>query len=419
MKTRLLAVLTIHVLFFLVSTNAQTGSEACKLILQNGLYKHFDFKKTSNFNQDVRTYFESDTFKQDLRNGKWEGTLSVVIDGVPLGIGAGASDSEINTFQQKVKSATSFSVTESFYESAQVAVPDVEIARAYTECLERTAEYGFRVIPTVNDRDVIFIVTYRKQNSVDRMPKVVLFDVKNGTNVQKPFKVGDELQDSNAITADRDPEKDLSLILQTDKGSVVYRVPAESVGYNKDIPVGTIVVSYLNWTQFESITQNNSANPAGPFWSSRYSKWAPADGRSVPLSKFVTATSRPDVPDLRGVFLRGLNFFSSDQPYAVKPEQADPDSRTLGSFQQEAFKKHNHGGRTGNDSPDHSHERNGYPFKVDYGNDNYTQNQDTPKNGYGRQTDGANTRHQHPIDFEGGNETRPKNVAIYYYIRIN
>jgi hypothetical protein len=347
-------------------------------------------------------------------------SVGVVIDAVPISIGASSSDAEINTFQQRIANATSFAVSQAFYDQVQIAVPDVEMARAYTECLESTAEYGFKVIPTVNEKDVIFIVTYRKQNSVDPMPRVMLFNVKNGTNVTKSFNVGDLLQDSNAITADRDPEKDLTLTLQTDKGTVVYPVPAESAGFNKDIPVGTVVTSFLNWTEFQSITQNNSANPAGPFWSSRFSKWAPADGRSVPNSKFSTAASQPNVPDLRGMFLRGLNSFDpADEPSPVDNTRRDPDPRTRGSYQGDSFKSHNHGGGTGVDTPDHSHGFGGYPYGTNYGNNNTAMNLNVSPNGFYRRTDGANTRHTHVINGDGGAETRPKNIALFYYVRIN
>lgn len=407
-------------LLFACATFAQSGSEHCKLILQNGLYKNYNITKTGNFYQDMKSYFSSATFKQDLRNSKWGASVGVVVDGVPISIGANASDAEINTFQQRVVSSNSFTVSQQFYDQVQISVPDVEMARSYTECLEKTAEYGFKVIPTINEKDVIFIVNYRKQNSVDAMPRVMLFNVKNGTNVTKSFNVGDLLQDSNAITADRDPERDLTLTIQTDKGSVVYPVPAESAGFNKDIPVGTIISSFLNWTEFQNITQNNANNPAGSFWSSRYSKWAPADGRPVPLSKFTTAASQPSVPDLRGLFIRGLNSFDpADETSAVAADQKDPENRTRGSFQRESFRKHDHGGSTGDDAPDHTHNIVGYVYKVNYGGDNTAENLTVPQNNFKQPTQGANTKHKHPIALEGGDETRPNNRSLYYYIRIN
>lgn len=400
-------------LFFACATFAQSGSEHCKLILQNGLYKNYNITKTGNFYQDMKSYFTSNTFRQDLRNSKWGASVGVVIDGVPISIGANASDAEINTFQQRITSSSSFTVSQQFYDNVQVSVPDVEMARAYTECLEKTAEYGFRVIPTINEKDVIFIVNYRKQNTVDAMPRVMLFNVKNGTNVTKSFNVGDLLQDSNAITADRNPELDLTLTIQTDKGSVVYPVAAESAGFNKDIPVGTIISSFLNWTEFQNVTQNNANNPAGLFWTSRYSKWAPADGRQVPLSKFTTAASQPNVPDLRGQFIRGLNSFDPDnQPSAVDPAKADPDNRTRGSFQPDAFGKHDH------DLTDPGHFHTFSTRAAQQGN----QGNPPIASDNGGQVSGANTSPKVTgisMAKAGEAETRPKNIAVYYYIRIN
>ena len=399
---------------------AQPESEPCRLMLQNGLYRTYSITKTGSFNQDIRTYLSSNEFKQDLKNGKWGGSVGVVIEGVPIKLGADASDQQISTFQQQVTSATSFSLGQSFYEYAQMAVPDVALAREYSSCLKDTIVYGLKIIPTVNERDVFFVVTYRKNVSTDPMPKVTHFEVKNGTNVQKSFSLGGYLQDNNTISADRNPEKDLSLILETDRGVVTYKVPAEAAGYNKDIPVGTIIMSYLNWTEFQAITNNNANNTGGPFWTSRYSKWSPADGRPVPNSKFQTASSQSNVPDLRGTFLRGLNSFDpSDEPIPLATSRKDPDARTRGSYQADSLKSHNHGGATGNDTPDHSHGFGGYPFGASYGGGNQAQNINTPPNGFYRQTDGANTRHTHPITADGGNETRPSNVAIFYYIRIN
>lgn len=391
------------------ATYSQVGSEHCRLILQGGLYKNLNIVKTGNFFQDLKTYFASSNFKQDLRDGKWGGSIGVVIDSVPISIGANASDSQISTFQQQITNATSLTVAQSFYDQVQMAVPDVELARQYTECLEKTAEFGFKVIPTVNERDVIFIVSYRKQNTVDAMPKVMLFNVKNGSNVSKSFNVGDFLQDSNAITSDRDPEKDLTLTLQTDKGTVVYPVPADPAGFNKDVPVGTIISSFLNWTEFQIITQNNAANPSGPFWSSRFSKWAPADGRPVPTSKFSTAASQVNVPDLRAMFLRGLNSFDpNDEPAPVDPNKKDPDPRNRGSYQVDIFAKHDHGG--GN----HSHETGIWNGAA------------TTFGGPVFRFEDNNAQFRKPVKDsgtiikpEGGAETRPKNVAIFYYIRIN
>ncbi len=378
-------------------TLAQTDDNPCRLILQNGLYRTYDIKKSENFAQDFKEYFISDKFASDFRSGKWQGSLFTIIKGSPTKLNAGASNEEIRTAQESVRQGSSFSLDQSFYESVKVSIPDAEIAERYNDCIKNLPlVVGFRVVPSVSEKDVLFVVTYKKISSTDPMPTVTLFQVKNGTNVVRSFKDGGLLQDSNTISADRDPNKDLSLILETDKGVVTYRVPADPTGFNKDIPVGTIITSYLNWSEFQNVSQNNLNNPNGNVWSSRYSKWSPADGREVPNSGFLRATSQTLLPDLRGMFLRGLNQFDPQESSTVASDRKDPDNRIRGSFQANEFKKHDH----------HFAESRNQTTK---GGDSTS---------YGA-NGGGDLRTDKEVVKPGGNETRPNNIAVYYYIRIN
>jgi microcystin-dependent protein len=139
-----------------------------------------------------------------------------------------------------------------------------------------------------------------------------------------------------------------------------------------------------------------------------------------------------NVPDLRGMFVRGLDAGRGVDPL-----------RSLGSQQAFAMQSHNHGGQTspetanhshsfsgttGVDSPDHSH---GYfaPFGTG-GNPSFL-------NAAGisapaQQTAGASTRHTHTfsgttggmsnshahlITSQGATETRPVNVAMNWIIK--
>src|ERR1700687_3661776 len=43
---------------------------------------------------------------------------------------------------------------------------------------------------------------------------------------------------------------------------------------SRDVPVGTVIMSNLDWDHFQTTTQNNSQNPAGNVWTPKYSKWA-------------------------------------------------------------------------------------------------------------------------------------------------
>lgn len=387
-------------------TQATTADDdnPCRLILQNGLYKTYNMTKSGSFSQDFKTYLETETFRNDFKNGKWQGDIAAVINGTPAKLGLGASDEQINQFQERIKSSTSFSVDQSFYEYARIAVPDVELARAYSDCIKNLPpKVGFYIVPNINEKDAYFVVTYKKFSSGDPMPKVTLFQAKNGTNVVKSFSENDFLQDSNTISMDRDPNKDLTLILETDKGAVTYRVPAEPAGYNKDFPVGTVIASYLNWSQFQGITMNNQSNPDNSgFWSSKYSKWAPADGREVPNSALARASSQGRVPDLRGVFVRGLNQIDPESQVAADPARSDSDSRVVGSYQEDNIKTHSHTyGRW--------EKRIGVKPGTEYPDILATDGDPDDRKTQKRETIGGPT----------ATETRPKNVALYYYIRIN
>src|SRR5438046_2978324 len=127
---------------------AQTSCDACKLILQNGLYRTLNIKRSGSFEQDLKTYFTSETFKNDFKNHSWGGDLNVVvpIDGVPtpIGLKANANDGEINNFQQKIASATSIKISQSFYDSLLSSIPDVELAKEYTSCVIATCRFGLK-----------------------------------------------------------------------------------------------------------------------------------------------------------------------------------------------------------------------------------------------------------------------------------
>ena len=375
---------------------AQEDDKACQLILQQGLYKNYNIVKTGNFQKDLKTYFSSEEFKKDFHNGNWAGNIGVIIDDIPIELGASASDQDLSEFQKKVTQSKSLTVKQSFYDYSSISIPDVELAKVYSECVGNR-RYGFKVTPRISEKEVFFVINYYKHpTEIDGMPKIRLFTVKGGTNIIKSFQVGDFIGNETTISADRDAEKDLTLILETDRGVATYVVPAEPSSFNRDFPVGTIICSYLNWTEFQAASKNNLNNPNGSsVWTSRYSKWAPADGRQVPNSLFQKTSSQTEVPDLRGQFLRGLNQFDSDQSSKVDQNRKDPDDRTRGNFQQDELKSHfddiNGPATTGNL----------------VGNGTNFANEPV------RRSDGFRT------ELKGGDETRPKNIAVFYYIRIN
>jgi hypothetical protein len=401
------------VLFTAQIAFAQTDDEPCKLMLQNGLYKTFKIERKGTFEQDLKTYLSTTTFKNDYRNRQWGGELNVLIPQqagppVPVGLKANSSDQDVDTFQQKIINATSLKVDQSFYDFASSSIPDVDLAEKYTNCLIGTRKFGFKPFVDIGESEVTFSISYKKEFETDAMPTVKNFAVINGEVLSGVIAPGKVLGNNNTIIVRRLPDKDLVFVLDTDKGAFSQRIPGMSAGFNKDLPIGTIIASYLTFEQFNAVTSNNTNCPNN-VWLARCSKWSPADGRSVVGSKLADfpLPLQGIVPDLRGVFLRGLNQFDPNSPVAQDSSRNDPDkNRNLaGSYQRDEFQGHRHNYEIGSNTPDTVSDG---AFKAGTGIDRY--------NG---------GRIQGPVELKGndtprfGVETRPKNVAVYYYIRIN
>ena len=126
------------------------------------------------------------------------------------------------------------------------------------------------------------------------------------------------------------------------------------------------------------------------------------------------------VPDLRGVFLRGVNGMGSNgnRTDVYSDEKAD---RQVGTFQDDIFKSHNHK-VTGNTKTDGNHSHgyisgNGSNAGISSGGHN------ADEIGYRKvpNTTTGSGAHKHSIDFDSGNkgglETRPVNAAVLYIIK--
>ena len=173
----------------------------------------------------------------------------------------------------------------------------------------------------------------------------------------------------------------------------------------KALPTGTIIASMLEFEKFQKIAGN---------------AWKPADGRKVSAkSKYATLTGNTTLPDLRGMFLRGLNQFDPVKgPRRDKYKDPDGSRRKAGKPQEDAtslpknkknpfkgnavsagdhshiyFKARREGGRTGSDARASSEAGN----------------------------TGSSGNHTHTVLITAGgdSETRPVNIAVVYYIKID
>ena len=140
--------------------------------------------------------------------------------------------------------------------------------------------------------------------------------------------------------------------------------------------------------------------------------WVPMDGRSIAGSLLAAALGVNNVPDAGGLFIRSQEFPGSPNN---DPER---DSNTpIGSVQGDDVKPHNH---TMNNTGGHNH---GYDYFVASGPTNLGNQADFTNVRYGIGWEGRATSwagdHTHQINNNSGTETRPKNLNLWTYIRIN
>jgi len=161
---------------------------------------------------------------------------------------------------------------------------------------------------------------------------------------------------------------------------------AQKVIGNNLLPIGAIIGSMLPPAEFY-----RQAELTSTYVPEKYT-WVLADGRDVTRSEYERISNgKRTVPDLRGLFLRGINEGAKN----------DPDGERLaGTVQLDSFASHNHGAIL--------------PRIAEL--------DETPAyGGIAAKMVAASAKGSTPVSIEsnGGPETRPRNAAVYWYIRIN
>lgn len=136
--------------------------------------------------------------------------------------------------------------------------------------------------------------------------------------------------------------------------------------------LGEVVASMLDATQFTEV------NGSG---------WVLADGRAVPDTLYAKMVS-PNVPDMRGVYLRGKNY--GRESLTGNPEGDLP----VGTYQADQMARHAHS-------------------TIQMIGDNNIDGVDSS----GVHTGDHHNEPRQTGEF-GGNETRPKSVTVNFFIRV-
>ncbi len=157
-----------------------------------------------------------------------------------------------------------------------------------------------------------------------------------------------------------------------------------------NLPIGTIVPSMLGPSTFAKAVGDLDRTT---------SEWVLADGQSIAAtSRYGQLSNKTKTPDLRGMFLRGVNEGRKDG-------EQDPDDRKPGEYQRDALQQHGH--------------------KTDARKHGWGKMGDTQ--GWTKKAGEApiasvtfvTTLKDAKVKTRTAVETRPKNVAVYFYIKVN
>ena len=364
----------------------------CSELLKYGLYNHFaTTSKVSNYASVSSSL--SDAYNKEVNQSTGAG-------GSYSGLGATFSQSQGKSINKLVTS-NSFSESDgNELISTSSAYISPEMVSAYKECLALCNKSGLAFkanIPNDNlARTIQFTMVYTPTPFTKRLPKVknimvspagcytcsgsiatLKADSTQRANPHEPYTLTCErkivAQAFKQIGSDNTYVRanDALISIETDMGQYTVRIPPLYSIPELNSRVGEIIASMLSPDKFALVYGSD---------------WVLADGRPVPDNSRYKAYVGPNAPDLRGVFLRGRNY---DRP----PTDGNPSGDTpLGTYQVDELKSHDHGYTVYNDKIP----RTGGSTADIWRNDKPARTTPT-----------------------GGLETRPRNVTVNYYIRIN
>jgi len=211
---------------------AQQTQEAnpCVTVFRDAMVRKVGIINKGNFNSDFKSYLLSETFRKDLRSGKWGGSLTIPIKGVPISLGVNHSDGEYHEFREKILNWDTASVQWDFFQSLSASFPDTQMAAEFNKCLEvLIPKEGFsvRTEPGV-EKFVNSRFLYRKAFEMNPTPVVKDIKIVGGKLIQCDFKIGKKVGEETVVLIEREADSELIFSVQTSKDAVTYKLPAKS-----------------------------------------------------------------------------------------------------------------------------------------------------------------------------------------------
>jgi hypothetical protein len=188
--------------------------------------------------------------------------------------------------------------------------------------------------------------------------------------------------------------------------NLIQTIEDQATSVSRVIPVGTIIASL---TPPEIMDDTKNAKRLTLLQAT----WIFADGREVPdtgyaktIQRFWPTGTPVSIPDLRGQFLRGVNYYNAGKD-ASFTERIGGDTNKGGSFQDDSLQQHWHVFMRAS-----SKAGNGNTVEAGSSGGNLQGTQNIAV----QSVIGSDAAKIFP---RVSNETRPTNVAVYWYIKIN
>lgn len=397
MKTSL--ALSVLVYFISAFSFGQNNQCDCSAALDASLKDKYSEIQMQDLRIELYEYY------QYLQNKEQNGSSSFKLSSAgeaftSYGIFGGTFDAQNRTKYNKMLNLEKTiqkeqSISEEVFKQIVTDVFSDNQLNAYQSCLDACKSQSGVFYQLTGDLDDVFGVTINFRNNVGKDSVTI----KNISMINCDPVGGLVLKRQESILNNRSITQYFRVI-DEDKPSQIaldfYDLsfpPIDlGVGYrssHSNAPIGTIVSSVLDYNSFIELNKFKVTNKMSE------AIWVPCDGRNVKSSKYGEFVG--NVPDLRGVFLRGVNEYGVDFPgvSVVNSIQSNPDDTQAGVFQSDSFKAHSH--------------NLGDAGKADWDGKAKSNKQRVQNNGGSGIVTSAT----------GGSETRPKNISVYYYIKIN
>lgn len=397
MKNVLILLLTV----LLSNLSYSQNEETCSDLFDKDLRKIYSTYKSQNSKQIILKYLKSDkeTRESMQKDFSLEASAIAVIKKIPVELGLGIDNSSANTkylsmYKEIMENEyISDDILQSIY---QTSLPD-KAFDSYDNCISSKAynKGGVTLRNTSTQDDLIVLELKFKSSPAGGKISIKDAIYSTGTIVGlRKFKKDIEIIDGQVIYEHIKikEDEDITITVAFNEGGVgpaSLSFSGKKKRKSSDEPLGTIVASILNYGEFLKLN--------GLEFESDINKaiWVPCDGRNIGDAEGTYgAYSGGKAPDLRGLFLRAVNdmgAYTASVP-TPNPKHLNPEQKLAGQFQDYEVGEHKHGLITDNDSG----AGGGPHFKSD--------NQGRKRTNY--------------TDNHEGKESRPKNISVYYYIKI-